>query len=80
MIVVEHSTQPRAALEGGSPVRDQLFRYDQPIAQTLVVALVMVNRPIFPHFSGRWRRPSCEGTAILTSSAPAVNEKPRPDC
>ena len=36
---------------------------------------LLVNRPIFPHFSGRWRRSSWEATAILTSSAPVVNEK-----
>ena len=42
MIVVEHSTQARAAPDGCSRVSDKLFRYDEPIVQTLVVALVMV--------------------------------------
>ena len=42
MIVVQHSTQPRAALDGCSTSSDKLFLDDEPIFQTLVVALVMV--------------------------------------
>src|SRR5262249_57014663 len=42
MIVVQHSTQARAALDGCSAISDKLFRDDEPIVQTLVVALVMV--------------------------------------
>jgi len=42
MIVVQHSTQARAALDGCSAVSNKLFLDDQPIAQTLVVPLVMI--------------------------------------
>src|SRR6516165_11907972 len=42
MIVVEHSTQPRAALDGCSAISDKLFLDDEPIVQTLVVALPVI--------------------------------------
>ena len=42
MIVVQHPTQASAAMDGCSPVSDKLFRDDEPIVQTLVVALVMI--------------------------------------
>src|SRR5215472_913227 len=42
IVVVQHSTQPRAALDGCSAISDKLFLHDEPIVQTLVVALVMV--------------------------------------
>ena len=42
IVVVQHSTQPRAALDGCSAISDKLFLDDEPLVQTLVVALVMV--------------------------------------
>src|SRR6516164_2796126 len=42
MIVVQHSPQARAALDGCNAISDKLVRDDEPIVQTLVVALVMV--------------------------------------
>src|SRR5215831_1115624 len=42
IVVVQHSTQPRAALDGCSAISDKLFLDDEPIVQTLVVALVVV--------------------------------------
>src|SRR5215831_17249520 len=42
MIVVEHSTQARAALDGCSAISDKPFLDDEPVAQSLVVALPVI--------------------------------------
>jgi len=42
IIGVQHSTPPRAALEGCSPVSNKLFLDDEPIVQTSVVALAVI--------------------------------------
>ena len=43
IIGVQHSTPPRAALDGCSPVSNKLFLDDEPIVQTLVGALAVIR-------------------------------------
>src|SRR5579859_6356282 len=42
LIVVQHSTQPPAALDRSCATGARLFPHDQPIAQTLVIPLAMI--------------------------------------
>src|SRR5215471_10058017 len=58
MIVVQHSTQARAVLDGCSAVSNKLFLDNQLIVQTLVVALVMVMNHKF--VDGLSQRPFAE--------------------
>src|SRR5215831_13388987 len=48
IVVVQHSTQPRAALDGRSAVSHKRFLDNQPVAQSLVVALPVIMVHEFP--------------------------------
>jgi hypothetical protein len=42
IIVVQHSAQPLAALDRSTATGASLILYDQPVAQSLVIALAMI--------------------------------------
>jgi len=48
VIVVQHSTQPRTALDGCSAVNNKLLLDNQPIVQALVIALPVIMLHEFP--------------------------------